>query len=97
MARTNRKHLTERNHREARHGAANAVEAWDESAARSGWGRSFHGGMVMSPSASGVWDDSRPKDAVSRKAQRRSIKRAERQRAMHEVAGEMLDFSWRLR
>ena len=37
------------------------------------------GNMVMAPRASGIWSDERPQDAAARRAQRRAMKRRERQ------------------
>lgn len=86
MSRTNRKILTDSNHREARHGAVNAQAAW-EAQLHGAWFKRFHGGMVMSPHASGIWGDERGRSGKAwsgrmRDAQRRAAKRRERQKAM---------------
>lgn len=43
------------------------------------WPRLRGGNMIMAPSVSGVWPDERPQRACARKAQRRQMKRRERQ------------------
>ncbi len=48
--------------------------------------RAFGGGMVMSASVSGIWDDERYGSGKDRDAQRRWVKRGERQRVMREAA-----------
>lgn len=91
MSRTTRTILTDANHREARHGAANAEAAWR---AQTQWKR-FHGGMVMSPHASGIWGDERGRSGKAwsghmRDAQRRTAKRRERREAMRFEAAQLL-------
>lgn len=46
------------------------------------------GNMVMSQSASGIWDDERAQKGRDRDAQRRNQKRSERQRWRKEVESE---------
>lgn len=83
MSRTNRTHLTDTNHREARKGRVNRDAAW---ASQDTYRRNFKGGMVMSPAVCGLWDDERSRNAAARKAERRAAKRSERQRAEREMA-----------
>lgn len=81
MARTTRKYLTEGNYREARKGSwgSRSGVRWDASTDLP-WGRrNNRGGMLMSPSSSGIWRDELPGTS------RRQVKRSERQGWKQEV------------
>lgn len=88
MSRTNRNNVTERNHREARKGTANARKAWAASLGnpykRKRAGRPS--GLVMHSKTAAQWgDDYYSKTTRDRKVERRAIKRRERRIALKEA------------
>ena len=88
MSRTNRKNITERNHREARKGSANSRQAWSASLGN-GWKRKRAGrpsGLLMHGKVASQWgDDYYSKTTRDRKIERRVIKRRERRIALKEA------------
>ncbi len=96
MSRTTRKFCTEGNHREARKGRTHKMVGFRRIkikdpavpwVPRSGGPSRLHGGMLMSPSSTGMWgDEYRPGDIRAKRA----VKRAERQAAASEIEQELL-------
>ena len=88
MARTTRAYMTERNYREARGGKVRTGPfGWEPKrdvrwAFRYGGPSRRHGGMLMSPSNTGMWGDAY---AQGDKRTKRAIKRSERARALREA------------
>lgn len=90
MARTNRKFLSNGNFREARKGSGGQRGDWWVRDRDLPWARrTNHGGMLMSPSNSGLY-----RDEQGGKEFKRALKRGQRQRTAAGIAGELLDFQF---